>query len=604
MPTLGAGYGLGWVTPSSVRGYIGDGSYADPPAAAALFGSAATSGTIVIEFDMGDLEAKPYMYPQLAQRIAVDWAGAGGLTVDTALVELVGRDGTAVTLCDTPGTYRWPVELTSTEYAGSWAQDYGVSVLSDTGVDVPAGGISAATMADTVRSSAFELLPGRTAQKLRFTFDWSGSGTIELEYPTFFWDTDESAKVYPECAAQQSHIQNDGSGTRYGNWSYWDYIGNAFQDPPTKKEPNEMPTALDGLASYRTLYDARAADDGLDAQIATIYDSEEYTARGELAADDADNLPVTHSFSHMANEYPQIVLVNSYRACPPLAGFPHLDRTRATLAEIAGSYVQKTWSHCPTRNWLIAPVNSHLFDSTGNQWTVDESAPSGWHAAYHQHVIDNSEALDFEVRFAGTEYANVRPWRGYLWVYGEAAPTSGGIAYDVSMALRHAVARITDAGDVELAWASNYPKPLVLSAWVPAGLTGVTAVALRWSQDGKQIYLYTVEAGSVKERSTNDLGATYSMATTIGSGTQTAACISRPGQRFVYRVDSGAILVKILDPQGNTIKTGTAVASGVDDAPIAVDSSTSASGELTIILWYIAGGSLTQKVSPDGVNFT
>ena len=78
----------------------------------------------------------------------------------------MGRGGSAVGRSELgQGDIAWPLGGSATDFAGSWIQDY----LLGAGTD-EAGGTSAATMADPERNFAFQLLPGKTAEWLRFTF--------------------------------------------------------------------------------------------------------------------------------------------------------------------------------------------------------------------------------------------------------------------------------------------------------------------------------------------------------------------------------------------------------------------------------------------------
>lgn len=174
------------------------------------------------------------------------------------------------------------------------------------------------------------------------------------------------------------------------------------------------------------------------------------------------------------------------------------------------------------------------------------------------------------------------------------------ISYDVSDPRRHIIA-FGDGSD--LVWVARSPNTFALN--FDGASIGITATAgcIRWHLH--DLVLWTVETGSCKQRTSDDEGQSFSVATTIGAGTQVCGCISPQRVRYVYRRTSGgAIIAQILDAANNVIKSDTTVvASGVDDASISCDYRPLAGGKQEIVLWYLVGGSLIEKYSTDGFIF-
>lgn len=91
----------------------------------------------------------------------------------------------------------------------------------------------------------------------------------------------------------------------------------------------------------------------------------------------------------------------------------------------------------------------------------------------------------------------------------------------------------------------------------------------------------------------------------VGTGTHEAFIVGDNGLTYGYWVEDGAVKGEITDPSGNiVVPTFTAIASGVDDAPITVDESRLQDGVWRIVLHWYGNNSLKEQFSTNGQNFT
>lgn len=370
---------------------------------------------IVAEYDLADWGIAPYLFSQFIQSFVLAWSSSN---VGDLKVFLVGRDGTKLLLTDEPGEFPWPEGgLTSRKTAGSWAQDWGVGAVSDTGVDLKASGQSLAAMNDNQRVIASQLLPSRSAAKLRFEVaveDPDASVTIDLP---ILKGPSERPHLFHESRQFASILSADGPGIRWGQSNFWNYLGDVFQYPPTVLPPGSQATVLDWLCWKRVVLEGRAATDALDAEIATLYDfGQEYTLRKHLAYE-------TTAFVVRGEDHVAGVLCNTYQP-PPLALFAENDRD-AYLEPIPGSPVQKVWCLAQERRYAISTVDPvSLIKPPGADWLEAGPAVSGWFVRQHTHVTTGSE-VDFKIRYSDTDWAKWRPWHGWFWVWGDGAAGGG-----------------------------------------------------------------------------------------------------------------------------------------------------------------------------------
>lgn len=467
----------------------------------------------IVDLDLGRWDCTPNQYPHAAKKIGVSWSNLHVTSID---VDLVGIDGTEALLThNAQGTFD-RVGGTETKYAQSLAQDMGVGYLSDVGTDILGSGISSATLADPERAYAFQLLPGWGASKLRFKI--SATGVVTLHHPTFYGISQATSKVFSENAHFADIISDHGPGLRWGQWSF--YAAGAWQNPPVVADAVGMPTALDWYAGRRHAFEGRDAEDGLDAEIATIFESGiEYTQRKHLAADPIDGLPLTHSFLVQGATKWVPIIVSSYREMPPVAWWPQFARD-ADFASNTATLDQKVYSYITTRRNLICPNLGGIYSPTGDLWRDGYSTTEvpGWTRSWHTHQVDGSEGLTFKIR-VGRDYAHVRPWHSAFAILPPIAggeihcfPRPGGALYAlVGTDTQLEVRRYTPAGE---------------SAWTAVS-GNVISCSGAWDPSGRMIALYVLDEASPKARLivSNGFEDTWSSPMDIGSATRCAIAI-------------------------------------------------------------------------------
>lgn len=437
----------------------------NPDDAVAVFGSSITlqplsgsSPTRTIQYDMAQFDNAPFMTAHHAFEINVGWSLTNVVSVK---VELVGKDDSLVVLSGdgTQGDIPWPLTGTASEFAGTWIQDY----LNGPGAD-EAGGASAATIADPERNFAFQYLPGKTAEWLRFTFTVVDPMlAVTLEYAEFLvadvaTPIISPTKVLHETAQVAIVVRDRGPGTRFGQWTFWDYDGtDSYITTPLVRDPADQSSILDVLGYRNVAWRAIAPDSGLDAELATLFDlGKEYDVRGEFARDAIGLARDTHGFLFDGGfSSPVYVLVSSLREVPPLVGFPGRRRV-ADLWEPDGIYELGTYSLCQgKRQYVSAHDPTDIQEQAGGEiWTNAESFLVGWELHEHDHITTNVEG-DFD-------------YLGRLVKKGEGEPYHGGFAIfdskegnhpaNYEMPEGHYLRANSVEGDIEV-WAVNWTAP-------------------------------------------------------------------------------------------------------------------------------------------------
>lgn len=383
-------------------------------------------GTAIVELDIGRFLDSAYQYPYLCRDVFLDWSLTN---VDAVRVYLESYSGDRHLLEATPGdgftTRNQAYSLTSwadSKYAGSWGQEFGADFLSDFGIDKLANGVSPALMADTERQFAFGLLTLRHGTKLRFEIDVTDrSSGVTLEYPKWQKQEDEPEQII-ETASTSSLLFPDGPGIRVGQWSFFDYDADAFAPGTLIRPPGNRMSALDALCLKRNVFEGIAPDDGLDTEIATLFENGiEYTTRKHLARDPIEFRQTTLGMLVQGATTKVLLLaISSLRECPPLACFPC--KPRDTDWNKSGDHAQTTYSFCvePRRYVKQGTIPIHLNEG-GVTWTSTQTPPSGWKVTKHTHAVDGTEGQS-KLLVGSRWIAASRPWHGY---FGTAADITG-----------------------------------------------------------------------------------------------------------------------------------------------------------------------------------
>jgi len=561
--------------------------------------------TLHFQFDLGDFDVEPWMYPHICREIEVGWSATN---MTSCKVELVGVDDEVVTLTDNvEGKFSWPLTGTADKYADTATLDYGLGVVTDTGTDL----IGADTISSTVFGSDSErffapgLLPGRTAKWLRFTCVVTGAVTID--WPIFYAPANnDTYRPVPVATTGQMQVvaSPNGPGTTYGHLSNWDYDLDVFAHDWLVRDPGQKMSTLDWLCYRRFVWEAKDCEDGLDTEIAGLYDNpNEYTLRKHLARDPLLTTQYTSAtLMPLESKLIGAAMVNTLSELPPIGMFPHWDRD--------GDYEQTTDFSKDVWSWVQGPSRTvcdsalHTFKLTADQWTLAETpGVTGWTIASHEHAVSASDDVDdFRGRTLSPDkdWFKALPWRGWFAILGVGVPdTAGCVSYDVGVDMFHARAYTSDDG-LYTGLCDN-----TIGAWSDT-LQAITAdwVAIRVDRfKGRKFHLLTEESGSVKYYTSTD-GVTYTLSTTIATGTKPTAAVSPDGRLFVYWIDSGAVKGVIYDNSGATLKSTFTAVGTVDDAGIDAECSVTGSGTWRIVLVCVVSGSVTQYTSTDGFTFS
>jgi len=563
------------------------------------------AGDIEVAIDAASFTVKPFLFGALSKEFKFDWSATN---VSALNVYAEGWDGERVLVYESSdkNTWKeWPLNGTAVKFAGSWEQDFGRGYITDDGADIDASGISPATMSDVLRSHVFGLLPGRTCRRFVFVITPTAVSAVTINWPSFRL-TDP--KFLPEIAQQGAFIVPNGPGVRWGNGAWWDRGLNAFANPPILQGPETMPTILDGLCGRRVLFEGKDGTDGLDTEIASIYESGiEYTnVRKHMAVDPVDQGQSTYSFWVDGANGPVLCLVSSMRELPPMCAYPV--RGRDSDWQVTDNPTQNIYVYSPRRRYYVSRKEAlPLYDGAVQVNAIDTRTVDGWNILSHENPVTNDES-PFEFRGpGGITYSELRQWHGCFGVTGAAEGAVDCLSCDA-----HRDGRVFRAylvgGEVVIehraasgGWTTYYTG--VMADWV----------TLRIDKRGAQpvLKIITVESNAVKEYESNNSGESLSMATTLhstGTPRYPAVDVETDGSTYVYWVNnsSAPYIVQglIRDRDGNTLMPVTTVLSGVDDAPIAVRRVFGLNGRAKIYLQVVVGGVVTEYESDDGENFS
>ncbi len=558
--------------------------------------------TPVVKLDLGSLNVEWWYFPHLAKSIMIDWLAPNVVSVNAYLESIDGSS--KVFLGNIAGTtYAKPITGTDTKYAGSWKQDFGVGYLTDDeGADSLPSGISGATMTDMERVMAFQLLSGQAAAFLRFEIEVADPGVdMTLKYPKFVAPT-TAPFLYNESGHQSCIVWADGPGVRWGSWRWWDYAAGAELSAPVVEVPGTQwgllghkSTVLDALRYENLFALGKSYDDGVATIIASLYDSTDGNTKAKVAYD-------TLAFLVKSNSKAWSVLVNTYAETPPLAMFPV--RARDTDMAATGAFAQESWSYAQKpRRYIAADTQLDVaVPGTGALITSTlAGVPAPWKGSEHSAVFDGTEP-HYNILFGAHRVATGRPWHGYFAVPKAEWPTEANwSSYDVSKQRRHVIA-VADAANLVSVGLSENTRTLGFDQVV----TAITATAgcIRFAGDGQSLILWTVESGAVLQRSSTTEGQTFSVSTSIGAGSQVTAIMTPQRIRYIYRRVGATIVCQVRDSADNILVADTTViASGVDDRSIDSEYRPLSDGSFEIVLWYIAGGVLTEAYSSTGLAF-
>lgn len=555
--------------------------------------------TPVVELDLGSYSEELYQFPLIALIATLNWTGANITGVD---VYLESRSGERALMCDSTGDHLFP-EGPDTEYAGSWGQELGSGYVATLGTDTEVSGVSPTVLTDAEQVVNFELLPGRKGAKLRFEFTLSSTASITLDYPQL-WFQPDPPRVIQEHSQHSVMIVPGGSFARFGQHVWWN--GSTLAVTPEVKEPGWPYAAgfwtsslLDALCWRRVVTEGVAANDGLDTEIATIFDAVEGQSRDR--ADTKNPAMLLHG-----GDYGRFVHVVSLRAIPPCSNLPEKARNTTTM-QPTGSWEQEAWSYAVEPRRVVAPGTTpvHLATPGGTVWTAVEptSGVTGWTVTMHRRPVDNLEGVDYQILRGPTDWAAVSPWYGYTCVIDLAETIGECISMDAHPDGRRFRAYIR-GGNAIVGFCSRNG----------AFMDTDTGIAVDWlairidkGAPTPKLYLITQEGTAIKEYASTDSGVSFGVASTLATGYKYPTIdVELDGVRLVYFLNTAGTAVYGIgrDKEGNTLWGPSSVLGGIDDSPIAVRKQVMANGLATIFLAVVIAGAIVEYSSTDGLTFT
>lgn len=545
--------------------------------------------TCEVALTLGDFEIEPFLWVHLANKITVDCEPDN---VESIKGYLQAQDGSRVLLNDNqPGVAKFRPSGKSTEYAGSWAQDYGAGIATDIGADfMSPEGVSSGHMADPHLACAYQMLADRTASELVFVIEVTDADEdVTLEYPIFEYTLAAQRKYFAENAHQMCAIHPSGAGVRFGIWNTG--TSGTINNPPALYDPTERPNIIDALVTERLLVRGVAHNDGLTTELTTRYDTYEGQSVGN-----ARNTSWAFFLPPGNSDWP-LALVNGPAELPPLGCFPIRERDPVTwLAD--GDFVQHTWIWAQEPDYFVNPQETPQLraDDDTTVWTSPGSAVAGWAVAKHTHAVDNDET-DFGIWSHSERFAeDIRPFRGYYMVLLFAA--SGGITYVVARDLMHFAAYIGTDDFVVTEWADNG------LAWDEVVQEFTATQVCYWCdvRGGVTLWLGYSDGVKVYVRTSPD-GKNFSDAIERADGTRLIGVPLSDGGHFEYWFDSGDILGQQYDAGNTAIGSSFTAVSGADDVQFDAFESSQGSGGFRIVIKCIIGGTNSTKIAPDGINF-
>lgn len=430
--------------------------------------SVSSANPVTFDLDLARFDCPPYLYAQLAKSVFLNWPLTN---IDSVKVYALSVDGTTSKLLTvdpadvntTPDkTYPMP-NVTDAKYGGSWGSDNGNFIATDTGIDVAAGGISAALMNDVRRQVGFGFLGEQQAVALRFVLEFTDPTLpAKIHYPRF---TAATLRLNVQENGQVcDSIYANGPGIRLGNHVWYTGI---FNNPPLYSGLGYKGTVIDWLADRRTLQGVSptGGTPSLATECTQLYNSFEGNSIGQVdRASIYFILPQSPSAPNEASY--KAALVNTWSETPPLAVFPTFDRDPKTWNQNT-TPVQKTWAYCQLPRRFVNPnVNADLTKPDGTMVSGPSTlaAPAGWRIRDASPIVDNSEGVDWWIVSGGKRWANVTPWHGYLSVL---VARSGGKGIDLVETLdgELMVVGITEE-DVQI-WYCSLADPSLGFNWSP-----------------------------------------------------------------------------------------------------------------------------------------
>lgn len=161
--------------------------------------------------------------------------------------------------------------------------------------------------------------------------------------------------------------------------------------------------------------------------------------------------------------------------------------------------------------------------------------------------------------------------------------------------------------DIFTAYADQYRQPGngLSFAYRDTGLNGSDPAIAVWTGDSEEWVLVYVDGGTVKYSISRDWGGTWSVSTSVGTGTNPRIHITADNRRIITRLDGTDIRAKFYDGAMTMVEDAGIIQSGVDASSAHdISSYSGGQGEWVALLAYVVGGSIVAKTSNDGKAYT
>lgn len=240
---------------------------------------------------------------------------------------------------------------------------------------------------------------------------------------------------------------------------------------------------------------------------------------------------------------------------------------------------------------LIADDELRGEDLTDNRGWFITKLPGGLEGLDH---FIKSGSLSSEVFEPTTRWRHRRVFR--------ELNAAGGVSYDWHLAGIAVRAMITSEG-ISLAFKDNGPDASYRNQQLDFE---ANSLAIRWDLGREMnLILVTQHDGQIQERTSTDLGETWSMAETLAVGEVKfpALAVHPDGRRFVYWLEDDSVNGVIRDRSGAVLQTVTAARTGVSEVGLSVGTLDQSGGLVSIELITVEDDSVISSLSTDGETF-
>lgn len=518
--------------------------------------------SIVAEYQLGTFTSSPFLYPLIAQWIEVNWFTNN---IDSVSVYLTSPWGGKKLLTTSMGKFPRPFGMENS-YAGSWGQDLGAhGELVDTGTDTDlTNGKSSPSMGDPFFVYSLELLAGREAYKLRFEVKITDpTSTCQLKYPKFYAPTSKPT-VIQENRLVADVMWPDGPSIRWGQHIWYDLL---LLGTPEVALLGYKSSVIDWLCWKREAIQGVDRGSGLDAEIATLYDSIE----GQTQA-------ITDQFSMafmippaLGQLVPYGALVNTFAEIPPLALFPSrkYDQNWAQT----GPYSMETWSYVQEPRYYVSAQRAFDLVQGTLVWTNPFAVCSGYGGSTHNRPVTNNEGDTFDVVQQGKKYAKVSPWHGYKATLYPA--TIGKNPSNHETNLNRAYRTYIDTTDSNVVF--DYSQFGVPSTWlssVKVTSSGDCATPFVFEDSRGTLLLTYVRPNGVVERRSDDSGRTWTDEVTWPANTKHGRVICSDLFTVLRMAYIAGQLVGTLQRAGDVSQSAFFTTKDNNSSPLAVEDDT------------------------------